>query len=233
MTSQRLVLRATWSNRFAGTVSWVVGAIGLVVVGVVLLGGWTGVVVGSLGVAVAVRTLFRWWSASVVCTPGQLLYRRSFRRVAVPFEGVAAVTVRPVPFSRARGRGIAIRPDRPLANLPVPLVGEADGARFERWMAEHHPEVPVNPSGAWEDRFGRWHLDLGGIDVYGLLQVGLRPLVAGSASIRVETDDDGSRAVRRDAASGDLAELGPTRVDRRDAVADAVDMFRHALADSS
>jgi hypothetical protein len=225
----RLVLRSTWSNRVAGTYGWVLGATVLIVLGL-LIGGWWGMPLWTLGCSLAIWTLLTWWSASLVCRPDELVYRRGLRRVRVPVAGVAAFMIRPQPFRWMRGRGVAIRPDRSLASLPVPLVSAAAAARFERWAAEHLPGLPVNPTGTWQDRFGRWHIDIDGFDPYGTLAIGLRPLDVGGSTIRVETDETGSRAVRRSAAGGDLIELGPTRPERRAAVADAVDMYRIAAA---
>lgn len=223
---ERIVLRSTWSNLLAGTVVWLLTALASALMAQYVFDGFLGAVSWLVAIVMAGRVLLRWSTKSLVVTPTKVVYRRDLRRVQVPVDGVAAFSVRPVPFGRKRGTGVAIHPDRPLATLPVPLVPASDAERFEQFAMQHWPEIPVNPAGTWQDRFGRWHVEEDGVDVYGILQIGLRPLEVGDAKISVETDDAGSRAVRRHAASGIVEAEGAVHAERRHAVADAVDMYR-------
>lgn len=229
MSNHRLTLRATWSNRFAGTYLAVAAAVALVVVGLVWLGGWMQVLIVSLGASVAIRTLLRWLLHSIRVDGDRVVYRVDLRRVEVPLAGVAAFTVRPLPFDRRRGRGVAILPDRPLPSLPAPLVTDASAAAFGRWLSEAHPTVRINPTGTWQDRFGRWHVDTDSVDPAGRLTVGARPVEIGTSAVEVEAVEGGFRAVRRD--GGAVVGLGDVRDDRRDAVADGVDLYRAALGE--
>lgn len=229
MSNQRLTLRATWSNRVAGTYLSAVVAVALVVVGLVWLSGWLQMLIVSLGASVAVRTLLRWLLHSIRVDGDRVVYRVDLRRVEVPLAGVAAFTVKPLPFDRRRGRGVAILPDRPLPSVPAPLVTDASAAAFARWLSEHHPTVRINPTGTWQDRFGRWHVDTDSVDPAGRLTVGARPIEIGPGTVEVEAVEGGFRAVRRD--GGDVVAHGQVRTERRAAVADGVDLYREALAE--
>lgn len=227
MLDQPPVLRASWSSRTAGSRVSAVLAVVLVVFALVWTDGWVRILLVTLGASIAVRTLVRWSLSSVVVRDDAIVYRVDLRRVRVPLAAVAAFSTHEV-SGRRTGRGIAILPDRPLATLPVPLVTPASAERFVAWLRRRHPDIEVDPTGTWCDRFGRWHVDGDSVDPRGLLTAGVRPVPVGDSSVEIEAIDGGFRAVRRDRAGGEVREAGSVHEQRRDAVADGVDLYRRA-----
>ena len=226
------VLRLTWSNRLAGTYGAASLAVALVVIALAWIDGWLQILLVTLGASIAIRTILRWVLRSVRVREDEIVYREDLRRVPVPFVGVAAFTTRNL-GSRRNGRGVAVLPDRPLPSLPARLVTAASAERFEAWLVRNHPDIAINPTGTWQDRFGDWHVDEDGIDPQGMLTIGLRPLQVGDSFVEIEAVDGGFRALRRDRASGDVRDIGDVRPHRRDAVADGVDLYRRAVPETT
>lgn len=232
MSDDRLVLRPTWSNRVVGTRIAVVLAVLTIIVGLLLIDGWMRLLIVTLGASMLIRSLMRWALKSVTVRDGEVVYRSDIRRQAVPLVGVAAFTIREV-STRHAGRGVVVLPDRPLPSLPIVLVTTSAAEQFEAWIVRNHPDIAINPTGTWQDRFGDWHVDEDGVDPAGLLTIGLRPLEVGDSYIEIESLDDGFRAIRRNRSSGVLSESGVVRATRRDAVADGVDLYRRAAVESA
>lgn len=102
----------------------------------------------------------------------------------------------------------------------------------DEWLREHQPDIRIDPTSPWRDRFGTWHVVEPGYDPVETMTSVRRSLV-GPWEIVARSCDGGFRAEQRVVKSGAVVHAGAVRETLAEAKADGVRLVRDSIVAAS
>ncbi len=173
---------------------------------------------------------FRSWShLGLRLTPASVRFERVFSSADVAWVDVVAVKLDWWHGRYGSGYAALVVPAAGRSTLGhVPPLDSTGCVMMRKYMADHVPEVLVDPVEPWQDRFGEWHGPLSEFDPEESIR-SVRRAAVGPLIIRIEPVADGFRVVTSDRAGRSVRE-SPSITDLPTATSIAIEHIRLARA---